>query len=515
MAALAEVGDVSGASSGLTETERPDLRRQVRSGLAWSAMNNLVLRAGSFAVGIVLARVLTPGEFGVYAVALTVQAVLMTLADLGLSADLIRTDDVRRRAPTVGALGLVSGGLLAVCMAATSGTVAELMGSPESAEVIALLSVTLLLAGAGVVPFAMLQRDFRQRTLFGIASVDFVVSTLVTVSLLVAGWGVVSLAVGRIVAQCIALALQFRASGTRPRYRFDREVAGSVLGFGVPVAGANLLSWALLNIDNVVIARVAGPVSLGFYVLAFNMSNWPMSAIGQVVRSVALPAFAHGGAPDVGGARLSRGVALSWSLALPSGMALAALASPLVSVVYGERWLDAVPVLAALGLFGALRVVFDLEVAYLLARGSSRAVLLVQLVWFVALVPAIVVGTRLWGIAGAGWAHLVVSVAVIFPAYLLVLRRAGVHLRPLLAALWRPVPAAVLAGAAGWWVSRQCDSALLALALGCAAGAVVYAALLGSWLRRTLRESRPGELPPEAATLPRSSHRSRFHASRS
>ena len=77
----------------------PDLGGQVRRGLAWSTVSNLMLRAGSLAVGIVLARLLTPSEFGVFAVALTVQAVLITLADLGLSADLIRTDDPAARAP--------------------------------------------------------------------------------------------------------------------------------------------------------------------------------------------------------------------------------------------------------------------------------------------------------------------------------------------------------------------------------------------------------------------------------
>ena len=85
------------------------LTQQIRRGLAWSSLNNLVLRAGSFLVGIVLARLLTPEQFGVYAIALTVQAVLMTLADLGLSADLVRSDDPERRAPSVGLLGLVSG----------------------------------------------------------------------------------------------------------------------------------------------------------------------------------------------------------------------------------------------------------------------------------------------------------------------------------------------------------------------------------------------------------------------
>jgi hypothetical protein len=83
-----------------------DLNGLVRRGLAWSAASNLILRFGSLAVGIVLARLLTPEQFGVYAVALTVQAVLITFADLGLSAGLVVSDDPDREVPTVAALGL-------------------------------------------------------------------------------------------------------------------------------------------------------------------------------------------------------------------------------------------------------------------------------------------------------------------------------------------------------------------------------------------------------------------------
>src|SRR3546814_582695 len=128
-------------------------------GALWSGVNTIVLRLGGLVVGIVLARLLTPEQFGVYAVALTVQAILMTVADLGLSADIIRTEDPDRIAPTVATLGLVSGGLLTLTAALSAGPLAEAMGSPAAGPAIAILSVTLLLGGLTVVPYGMLQRQ--------------------------------------------------------------------------------------------------------------------------------------------------------------------------------------------------------------------------------------------------------------------------------------------------------------------------------------------------------------------
>lgn len=481
--------------------------------LGWSALNTVALRLGSLALGIVLARLLTPEQFGVYAVALSVQAVLMTLADLGLSADLVRSDDLARRAPTVASLGLVTGAILASGMAATADPIARLLGSPDSTAVLALLAVTLLLAGAGVVPYAVLQRRFDQRRLFFVGLADFVLSTVVTLALIAAGCGVLSLAVGRVVAASAALALQFAFAGVRPRYGFDRELVPAVLRFGVPVAVANLLSWAVLGSDKIVVALLADPVALGFYVLAFNISTWPMTAVGQVVRSIALPAFARirRGAAE---SALAPVVALTWAAAVPLGVLLACLAAPLVRFVYGEAWLPAAPALAALGLLGALRVLFDLFASALLAAGAAAPVARVQLAWLVGLLLLLVPATAAWGFLGAAWAHVGTAVGIVLPGYLLAFRGRGYRIRPLLAVLWPPllagVPAAGLAVAAGViWA----DLPWLALLAGTIAALGAYLLLIGPWARRRLAALRantaltdPNDTPdalPEAALLGR------------
>lgn len=488
------------------ELDQP-LGGQVRRGLAWSTVSTVILRAGTFAVGIVLARILTPEAFGTYAVALTVQAILMTVADFGLSSDLIRSTEPERKAPTVAVLGLVTGGVLTAIMVLTAPLVASALGSPQAAPVIAVLAVTLVLAGAGVVPFAMLQRRFDQRRIFVIAVVDFAVSTAVTLVLLVLGTGVMALAVGRLAAHSVTLVLQFAFAKVRPRWHVDRELVRPILGFGVPVAAANLLSWGLLNIDNVVIVRLLGPVALGFYVLAFNISSWPMSAIGQVVRSVALPAFSRADAQHDTGT-LSRAVALAWTVALPAGALLAVLSAPLITFVYGEKWSPSAAVLAALGLFGALRVVFDLCAAYLLARGASGAVLRVQVVWFLTLIPATIAGARWFGVAGAGWAHLVVALAIVLPAYLWAARRAGAGLRAIGTAVVPPTAAAVPAALLAWLVEREVDQPVLALLLGAVAAACVYLGLLHRWLPTQVRLAQGAPAGPDrpidaGATAPR------------
>ncbi|MDQ4504338.1 oligosaccharide flippase family protein [Sinomonas sp. ASV322] len=457
------------------------LVHRVRRGLAWSSASNLLLRVGSLAVGIVLARLLAPDQFGVYAVALTVQSILMTLADPGLTALLIRSEEHARLAPTTATIGMLCGAGLAAIMAAASPLIASVMGAPSAAPIIALLSLTLALAGAGVVPLATLQRSFAQQKVFAASAADFAVSTAATLLLVLGGAGPIALAVGRVLGQTVSTSLQFVLAKERPAFGWDRRQLGLLVSFGAPLAGANLVSWIVINLDNVVIARMLGPTALGFYVLAFNIASWPMNALGQAVRAVALPGFAQSeDAPRA----LREAVALTWAGAAGAGALLAALAVPLIAVVYGDVWLPAAPVLAALAVFGAMRAVFDLFAGYLMARGRSGSVLAVQVVWGVVLVPALVVGIRLSGVAGAGWAHVIVGAAVL-GAYGVVLR--GARVGQMLGTSVYPSLVGLAAGAAAFGASAVLPGSIARLVGGGAAGLIVLGAALWPWAASRLR----------------------------
>lgn len=473
----------------MADTQTPSARTTARAA-GWSGVSTIVLRLGGLAVGVVIARVLAPEQFGVYAVALTVQSILMTVADLGLSTELIRSSDPESRAPTVATLGLTIGALLTLGTVLTAGPVATLLGSPAAAPAIAVLAFTLLLGGAGVVPYAYLQRRFQQRELFLISVVDFTISTLVTLGLILSGGGVLSLAFGRLAAQLSTTTLQFVLAKTRPSFRIDRQAVRPVLAFGLPIAAANLLSWALLNVDNVVIARVAGATALGYYVLAFNISSWPMSALSQVVRSVSLPYFAR--VDDRAADAVPRLVAVAWAGALPAGAMLAVLSGPVIQMVYGTKWLPATAVLAALGIFGGLRLVFDIFAGFLYARGRSRPVLWVQLIWFVAILIGMIIATTAYGVVGAGWVHVIVAVAVILPAYAIALRSAGVRLSSIISEAWLPTVATATAAGIALLVASQFEAAPAKLIVAGLAAAVTYLALMGRWIVIRLRGLRRG-----------------------
>lgn len=470
-------------------TPSAGLHGQVRRGLVWSALSSASLRLGSLVVGIVLARILAPEDFGAYAIALMVQTILINLAELGLAADLVRHGNLRERGPTITTVSVVTSCALAGLMWLAAEPFTTLLEAPEATAALVVMALTLPMAGLTVVPYARLQREFLQGRLFIIDGANFVVGTSVTIGLALEGHGPLSLAIGRVAGQALSTVLQFGMTGERLRFGWRRDVAVSGIRFGLPLACAGLLSWTLLNVDTLVVGASAGTVLLGYYVLAFNISSWPSSVLGSAVRAVAFPAFAQRGrasaGPDTEGVVTASSLVLAG--ALPGGAALALLAVPVVTMVYGDRWLPAAAALVGLAVFGVVRVVFDLWVAFFTACGASAALLWIQALWLVALVPAMLVGIRWGGIAGAAWAHPVVALVVMLPAHLFVLARLGVRplvlLRPMLRPALALCPGVVLA----WLTLRTLDTAWQqVLGAGCVLAAA-YGVLMLPWLREVRR----------------------------
>ncbi len=465
----------------------------MRKAAVWSGMNSFLLRLGQFGVGVVVARLVAPSQFGVFAVAITVQTVIVNVSELGVSAALVRAKEgVDETARVVATIAIASAAVLTAAMFLAAPWLATLLGASQAANAIRILSFTVLLGGLSAVPYALLVRDFRQDTRFFADSSNFVVSSVSIVLFAFAGFGANGLALSRVLGQFATVALLFVL--VRPRYLpgWDRERAGRILRFSIPLAGADVVGFALANADYIVIGRVLGALALGFYLLAFNISGWPVSVLGLVVNEVALPAFAH--ARDERRtlpARVSGAMALTAAISFPVSALIFALAHPLVLFVYGSRWAESADVLAILGLFGSVRILLTLLMSILAALGRSRQVFALQVLWMVSLVPALVIGVNMDGIRGAAIAQEIVGLGIVVPvAILVVARHAGATRRTLVAALLTPLLAATVAGVtAGLCAAAIADQPSLQVVAGGLAGIAVYLAIWGRWMIGLLRRA--------------------------
>ncbi|HEV2457516.1 MAG TPA: oligosaccharide flippase family protein [Ktedonobacterales bacterium] len=454
----------------------------MRRGALWVVASNLLLRLGNVVLTAVIAHILSPHDFGVFAVALTAYTIIASLGELGVSSCLIRADlDIDRLAPTVAAVSLSSSVILAGAMAAFARPIATALGSAAAAAPIRVIAISMLLVGVFAVPNSQLVRDFRQDKIFLANAIGFVPSTALLIILAKTGGGALAFAWSRVAGQVAMGCALIVVAPRRYRPGFTRSALSVILRFGIPLAGANVVNYTLLNVDYAFVGHLLGPIELGVYVLAYTVASWPYGVLGSVINSVSMPAFSrvkHDATllKNAISAAL-RGVSL---IVLPMCAMTIALARPLILTVYGEKWAAAANVVVVLSFYGAVFMVCLLFANMLTAFGSTKLLLVLQLIWIGTLVPAMALGVHADGIVGAAYAHVAVIVPIVLPSYVLALKRvSGVRLT----ALGKAVLPALLASSAAALAARGAASELRGplaqLTAGLAVGGLIYLICVG------------------------------------
>ena len=405
-----------------------------------------------------MARILSPHDFGVFAVATTVFTIVTAVGEFGVTSCLARADlDVEALAPTLWSVSLVSSLIMAGVLYKFAGPIAANLGSRDAARPVQVMGLVMVFWGIAAVPTAQCVRDFRQEKLFLANALSFVPSVAVLLFLAKHGSGAMAFAWSKVAGQGISCAVILLSAPKLYLPGMTRGALTVLYKFGVPLASANFIGYILQNVDYALIGRLIGPVLLGTYVLAFNAASWSSSLLGGVLNTVSMPAFSrvkHDAATLRGRDGRWRACCNAVRCAhVHPGMALS---RPLVLALYGERWAAAAAVLSILACYGLISVVGVLFSSMLAAMGRSKFVLAIQLIWLAGLVPAMAIGVHKYGIVGAAIAHIVIIGPIVLPCYLIALKRAtGVRVGLLAKAAFPPLAAAAAAACLAWLTASR------------------------------------------------------------
>jgi PST family polysaccharide transporter len=465
-----------------TGEDSRSLSASVRRGALWIVASNVLLRVANVLLTAVIAHILSPHDFGVFAVALTAYTIVSSIGELGVSACLMRADlDIDSLAPTATTVSVFSCTILAVAMSAFAGPIAAALGSAAAVGPVRVMSFAVLLMGVFAVPNNQMMRDFKQDKVFLANVIGFVPSTVLLIVLAESGGGAMAFAWSMVVRQFIIGCVLIAAA---PRYYwpgFARSALLTMFRLGIPLAGANFVNYILLNVDYAFVGHLLGATALGVYMLAFTVASWPYGLLGSVINNLSTPAFSrvkHD--PDLLRNALAtslRGVSL---IVLPMCGMTIALAHPIVQTMYGSKWAAAANVLVVLSFYGAVSMVCLLFANILNSFGRTGLLFILQLIWIGTLVPAMTLGVHRDGIVGAAYAHVAVIVPIVLPSYALALKRTT-NVR--LIALGKAALPALLASSAAAIAARgaasQFGSPLAQLVVGLMAGGTIYTICVG------------------------------------
>ncbi len=427
--------------------ERRSLDKSLAGGIAWTAGVKWSSQLLSWASTLVVARLLTPSDFGLLGMAVVYLGLVTVLSEFGLGTAVITLRDLNdEQVAQINSVSVLFGlvGLALSCAVAVP--LGKFFRAPQLPLVVVVMSATFVITAFRTVPYSLLQKEMRFKVLAIMDGLQAVAQALSTVMFALLGLRYWSLVLGGLSAATVstAMPLAWRPHGFAwPRLGSIRHA----LTFSWHIIVTRVSWYGYSNADFLVAGRVLGEAPLGAYTFAWNLASLPAEKVTTIVTGIT-PAFFSAVQSEQAALRrylrtLTEGLTL---ITFPATFGLALVAKEFVHLALGKKWEGVIVPLELLALYASLRSIVTLLPQVLAVVGETRFVMRVTLVALLVLPTAFYVGSR-WGTVGiaSGW-------VIVYPFFTLLLygrvfRKIDMSVGGYFRALWPAFNASVLMAA--------------------------------------------------------------------
>ncbi len=391
------------------------LKKKTLHGFGWSFVDNIGNQGVTFLVGVVLARLLTPNDFGLVAMITVFTAISNTFIDSGFTTALIRKQDCSQHDySTVFFFNLGVGSLLFLLLYVTAPLISTFFKQPGLTSITRVLALGLIISSISVIQRTILTKniDFKLQT--KISLVSSIGSGVIGIAMAFMGFGVWSL-VGQLLSRQLLQSLMlWLGNRWRPSLVFSKSSFKELFGFGSKILASSLLDTVYKNINSLVIGRFFSSATLGHYTNADKFQSVFSSNLTQTIQRVSYPVLSAIQDDLVKLKQAYRKLIINTMMATFALMlGLAAAAKPVILLSIGNQWEQVIPYLQLLCLSGMLYPLHAINLNVINVKGRSDLYLKLEIIKKVIAVPVIVVAI-FWGVYALLIGMVVTSVISFF-----------------------------------------------------------------------------------------------------
>ena len=387
-----------------------DLRAKTVKAMGHLGLGGALGKVVSLASTLVMARLLSPADYGLMAMAMTLVSFVGFFNEVGIGAAIVQKKELGQ-AEVNGcfAFAIIASIVLFILTVLLSGPAASFFGNPKLQPMIAVLASAFIFGAVGTVPLAFLRKEMNFKAVAGINVMAIFVQAIMSLVLAWRGMGAWAL-VWSFIAASVAQSLSaFWLSSWRPRGAFGMRAAYGIVMYGLHVTTTRIFWYMYSNADKVIIGKVLGDRALGIYDMAFSLATLPTSQITTLATNVASPLFAKLQS-DLTQLRafilhITRGVAY---VTYPALIGMLVCSRELIAVLLGDKWLGMLVPFGALCVMGLIKSVDPLLSQVLIATGNARKLSGYTLMCGIAMTVAVVGGATLDGLRGVSLVWMVV-----------------------------------------------------------------------------------------------------------
>ena len=417
------------------------MRGRAVSNARWIAVSRVVSVGVQLLSVMWLARLLTPADYGVVAMALVVTSFANLLRDMGTGHALIQKEDLNEETILTAfwfTVGL--GAVLGIVVAVLAPLMALAFEAPAVTGVLWVLAATFPLLGSTTVNKALLERDSRFPLLARVEAVSSVSGLAAGVSAAYLGAGPYSLALNLLAYALVSSTQLWLASPLRPRWLWSRHEFRAIRRFSDFLVAFNIVNYLAGNVDRMIIGRFLGAESLGMYSLAYRIMLFPLSNLTFVASRALYPVMSRQQAvPEEMAALYLRTLAVIAFVTAPMMAGVTVLREPFIEVLLGSKWLSMGDVLIWLAPVGLMKALDSSTGSVLMARGRTNVLFYLGIADAVVRIACYIVGLR-WGVPGVAAGYFfATAVGTLASLYYVVLRLLGQDITGLFRSVLTPI----------------------------------------------------------------------------
>jgi O-antigen/teichoic acid export membrane protein len=368
--------------------EPQSITQKAVSSFKWSALTEIVSRTASPITFVILARLLTPNDFGLVAIATIAINFAQMFWDAGLSKALIQTkENSINAANIVFWTNLVLGIIIYIILFITAPLIAVFFNSPTSGPVLRILGIQIVIASLTSVQQVLFVRDLDFRSLFWVKLITNFIPAFFSIPLAIFGYGVWALVGGALAGQILNLIVLWHKSRWRPKFSFDTDLALKLFGFGIWAVGESLAAWFIMWGDNLLVGKFLGVHDLGVYGTGWTLVTVIFGLVLNPFLPVLYPTFSkfQDNLPALT-AIFQKVNRVIIAIALPTGVGLLLVGPEMAEVLFGAKWHGLGFVLSVIGLMFGLAWLVGINAELYRAKGrpdiNTKLMLLAILYYF-------------------------------------------------------------------------------------------------------------------------------------
>lgn len=415
------------------------LSQSAVSGVKWSSVSRFSQIGMQFVTIAILARLLTPDDFGLVGMAVVVIGFVAIFKDLGTSAAIIQQKNLSEELlSSIFWVNVVFGVLAMAVLFVLSPLAAIFYNEQRVIPLLRVLSLTFFISGFSILQQAILERDLAFNKLAKLEIIATLLGSMVGIGLAILGYGVWSLVYQSLAIATMTTVLLWAYSAWRPRFIFHWIEVKSVSSYSLNLTGFNIFNYFARNADYLLIGRFLGAQNLGYYTLAYNLMLLPLQNISAIIGRVMFPAYSRIQDDNAIFRNVYLKVACTIALiTFPMMIGLWALAEPFVLTIFGSRWSPVVLLLMILAPVGLLQSIGTTVGSIYQAKGRTDWMFRWGIFSGIIRIIGFVIGLH-WGIVGVAAAYAISTLFLIYPGFAIPFRLINLRVRDLGKVLWRP-----------------------------------------------------------------------------